>query len=136
MWGIPSRWEDIPLAQDCAKNPSRDEYDILTNYQRIGQKESRKSGKFLRTICQLVYYHSGGLRINPNLYECGKVCPSLLNTWSNNKNEKWIPSMSTKLQVLVSIQALILVQKPYFNEPGYASWNGTAKGETNSQKYN
>ncbi|KAL5757081.1 hypothetical protein ACOSQ2_021827 [Xanthoceras sorbifolium] len=40
------------------------------------------------------------------------------------------------LQVLVSIQALILNQKPYFNEPGYASWNGTAKGETNSQKYN
>ncbi|KAL5849193.1 hypothetical protein ACOSQ4_007206 [Xanthoceras sorbifolium] len=79
----------------------------------------------------LVYYHSGGLRINSNLYECGKVCPSLLNTWSGNKNEKWIPSMSTMLQVLVFIQVLILNQKPYFNEPGYASWNGTAKGETN-----
>ncbi|KAK3198943.1 hypothetical protein Dsin_022358 [Dipteronia sinensis] len=84
----------------------------------------------------LVYYHSGGLRINPNLYNCGKVCLSLLNTWSGNKNEKWIPSMSTMLQVLVSIQALILNQKPYFNEPGYASSNGTAHGENSSQRYN
>ncbi|XVF18841.1 hypothetical protein REPUB_Repub11eG0057500 [Reevesia pubescens] len=83
-----------------------------------------------------VYYHSGGLRLNPNLYCCGKVCLSLLNTWSGNKNEKWIPSMSTMLQVLVSIQALILNQKPYFNEPGYARHSGTPKGESLSQQYN
>ena len=25
-------------------------------------------------VLQLVYYHSGGLRLNPNLYNCGKVC--------------------------------------------------------------
>lgn len=84
----------------------------------------------------MVYYHAGGLRINPNLYACGKVCLSLLNTWSGNKNEKWIPSVSTTLQVLVSIQALILNQKPYFNEPGYESWNGTKDGESRSQEYN
>ncbi|KAI5385317.1 hypothetical protein KIW84_072062 [Lathyrus oleraceus] len=28
-----------------------------------------------------VHYHSGGLRLNPNLYQCGKVCLSLLGTW-------------------------------------------------------
>ncbi|XP_022717116.1 probable ubiquitin-conjugating enzyme E2 26 isoform X2 [Durio zibethinus] len=83
-----------------------------------------------------VYYHSGGLRLNPNLYSCGKVCLSLLNTWSGNKNEKWIPSMSTMLQVLVSIQALILNQKPYFNEPGWAHHSGTPKGELLSRQYN
>ncbi|XVF04221.1 hypothetical protein REPUB_Repub05bG0063700 [Reevesia pubescens] len=83
-----------------------------------------------------VHYHSGGLRLNPNLYCCGKVCLSLLNTWSGNKNEKWIPSMSTMLQVLVSIQALILNQNPYFNEPGWAHHNGTPKGELLSRQYN
>ncbi|XAR56545.1 Ubiquitin--protein ligase [Bertholletia excelsa] len=83
-----------------------------------------------------VYYHSGGLRINPNLYNSGKVCLSLLNTWSGNKNEKWIPGRSTMLQVLVSIQALILNAKPYFNEPGYASMSGSANGEKNSLQYN
>ncbi|KAJ4726309.1 Ubiquitin-conjugating enzyme like [Melia azedarach] len=83
-----------------------------------------------------VHYHSGGLRLNPNLYNCGKVCLSLLNTWNGQKNEKWIPSVSTMLQVLVSIQALILNEKPYFNEPGYASTTGTPHGELQSQMYN
>ncbi|CAO2170989.1 unnamed protein product [Urochloa humidicola] len=66
----------------------------------------------------LVSYRSGGLRLNPNLYECGKVCLSLLNTWAGAACEKWNPSDSTMLQVLVSIQALVLNAKPYFNEPG------------------
>ncbi|KAB2615887.1 ubiquitin-conjugating enzyme E2 25 [Pyrus ussuriensis x Pyrus communis] len=83
-----------------------------------------------------VYYHSGGLRLNPNLYNCGKVCLSLLNTWSGNKNEKWLPGVSTMLQVLVSIQGLILNTKPYFNEPGYANTNGSAAGEKRSEEYN
>lgn len=39
------------------------------------------------------------------------------------------------LQLLVSIQALILNQKPYFNEPGYASSAGTASGEAHSKVY-
>ncbi|KAL9383323.1 hypothetical protein Peur_023646 [Populus x canadensis] len=83
----------------------------------------------------LVYYHSGGLRLNPNLYNCGKVCLSLLGTWQGNKNEKWQPGVSTVLQVLVSIQALILNQKPFFNEPGYELLSGSANGEKRSQEY-
>ncbi|KAM6584729.1 hypothetical protein CsatB_011731 [Cannabis sativa] len=83
-----------------------------------------------------VYYHSGGLRLNPNLYNTGKVCLSLLNTWSGNKNEKWIPGTSTMLQVLVSIQGLILNTKPYFNEPGYAPMSGSENGEKRSLQYN
>ncbi|KAM5585999.1 putative ubiquitin-conjugating enzyme E2 26 [Rosa sericea] len=83
-----------------------------------------------------VYYHSGGLRLNPNLYNCGKVCLSLLNTWSGGKQEKWIPGKSTMLQVLVSIQGLILNTEPYFNEPGWAPMKGTPGGEMASKKYN
>lgn len=40
------------------------------------------------------------------------------------------------LQVLVSIQGLILNQKPYFNEPGFASMKGSEAGEIQSQQYN
>ncbi|XP_047966688.1 putative ubiquitin-conjugating enzyme E2 38 [Salvia hispanica] len=83
-----------------------------------------------------VYYHSGGLRINPNLYNSGKVCLSLLNTWSGSRKEKWIPDQSTALQVLVSIQGLILNAKPYFNEPGYEGEMGTKRGEDSSSAYN
>lgn len=68
----------------------------------------------------LVHYRSFGLRINPNLYANGKVCLSLLNTWLGSRNEKWNPGESTVLQVLVSIQGLVLNKNPYFNEPGTA----------------
>lgn len=81
-------------------------------------------------------YRSGGLRLNPNLYECGKVCLSLLNTWSGTGCEMWNPSNSTMLQVLVSIQALVLNSKPYFNEPGYAMHANTSQGEKQSMAYN
>lgn len=82
-----------------------------------------------------VYYHSGGLRLNPNLYENGKVCLSLLNTWTGDKNEKWIPKNSTMLQVLVSIQALILNSEPFFNEPGFSTKHLGEDGKRRSKIY-
>lgn len=85
---------------------------------------------------QSAYYHSGGWRINPNLYEEGKVCLSLLNTWTGRGNEVWDPSSSSILQVLVSLQGLVLNSKPYFNEAGYDKQIGTAEGEKNSLSYN
>ncbi|KAI9194017.1 hypothetical protein LWI28_002350 [Acer negundo] len=65
-----------------------------------------------------VFYRSHGLRLNPNLYASGNVCLSILNTWHGEGNEKWNPAKSTILQVLVSIQGLVLNAKPFFNEPG------------------
>ncbi|XP_059284068.1 putative ubiquitin-conjugating enzyme E2 38 [Lycium ferocissimum] len=84
----------------------------------------------------MVYYYSGGLRLNPNLYDCGKVCLSLLNTWTGKGNERWLPKSSTMLQVLVSIQALILNAKPFFNEPGYEASYPGPEGERRSKAYN
>ncbi|XP_062192129.1 probable ubiquitin-conjugating enzyme E2 23 [Phragmites australis] len=82
------------------------------------------------------YYHSGGLRVNPNLYVDGKVCLSLLNTWTGRGNEVWDPSSSSILQVLVSLQGLVLNEKPYFNEAGYEKQVGTVEGEKNAVPYN
>ncbi|KAM5573699.1 hypothetical protein ABKV19_013307 [Rosa sericea] len=62
-----------------------------------------------------VQYRSYGLRFLPNFYASGYVCLSLLSTWTGKKGEKWDPAQSTILQVLVSIQALVLNEKPYFN---------------------
>ncbi|PKA55661.1 putative ubiquitin-conjugating enzyme E2 23 [Apostasia shenzhenica] len=84
----------------------------------------------------VAYYHSGGLRVNPNLYVDGKVCLSLLNTWTGRGNEVWEPSSSSILQVLVSLQGLVLNSKPYFNEAGYEKQVGTVEGEKNSIPYN
>ncbi|XP_031116617.1 putative ubiquitin-conjugating enzyme E2 38 [Ipomoea triloba] len=84
----------------------------------------------------MLYYYSGGLRLNPNLYDSGKVCLSLLNTWTGQATEIWQPKQSTMLQILVSIQALILNAKPFFNEPGYESSYVGVKGEQKSKEYN
>lgn len=68
------------------------------------------------------YFHSwtnGSGPINPNLYEDGKICLSLLGTWhADQRNESW-SAKSTLLQVLVSIHALVLNKDPYYNEAGY-----------------
>ncbi|XP_043273976.1 baculoviral IAP repeat-containing protein 6 isoform X1 [Venturia canescens] len=76
------------------------------------------------------------VRFNPNLYNDGKVCLSVLNTWQGRPEEKWNAHTSSFLQVLVSIQSLILVPEPYFNEPGYERSRGTPAGAQSSQEYN
>jgi len=39
------------------------------------------------------------IRFNPNLYNDGKVCLSVLNTWHGRPEEKWNPQTSSFLQV-------------------------------------
>ncbi|KAJ1481947.1 ubiquitin-conjugating enzyme/RWD-like protein [Baffinella frigidus] len=76
----------------------------------------------------------GRVRFNPNLYQDGKVCLSLLGTWPG---PSWQPDgTSTLLQVLVSIQGLIMVPQPYFNEPGFESIQGTRHGDMGAKQYN
>jgi len=84
----------------------------------------------------LCYFHAhyvGNERLNPNLYVDGKVCLSLLGTWSG---PSWDPQRSTMLQVLVSLQGLVLVEEPYFNEPGHECDAGTEQGQQASALYN
>ncbi len=83
------------------------------------------------------FVNNGNKRFNPNLYDCGKVCLSLLGTWnSSEKGEMWNSSTSTFNQLLISIQAQILIDEPYFNEPGHEKYIGKPHGIENSTKYN
>lgn len=63
---------------------------------------------------QLMTTGAGTVRFNPNLYADGKVCLSILGTWSG---PGWSPAMSLQ-SVLLSIQSL-LCENPYFNEPAF-----------------
>ena len=85
-----------------------------------------------------VYFHSwtnGIGRVNPNLYEDGKVCLSLLGTWEGNEQtEIWTPK-STLLQVFVSIQSLILVREPYYNEAGFEVLSASDDNAVASRNY-
>ncbi|KAF5842289.1 ubiquitin-conjugating enzyme/RWD-like protein [Dunaliella salina] len=79
----------------------------------------------------------GRARFNPNLYADGKVCLSLINTWhASHESEKWNPSQTTTFQVLVSIQAMILVEDPYYNEPAHEVARGTDTGRSSAASYN
>lgn len=55
----------------------------------------------------------GNTRFNPNLYNCGKVCVSILNTWAG---DKW-SACQTITSVLLTLCTL-LVNYPIQNEPG------------------
>ncbi|KAI0565521.1 Ubiquitin-conjugating enzyme [Gracilaria domingensis] len=56
----------------------------------------------------------GRVRFNPNLYSDGKVCLSILGTWTG---PAWSSAESLS-SVLLSIQSL-MCPEPYHNEPGY-----------------
>jgi ubiquitin-protein ligase len=76
---------------------------------------------------------NGHVRFNPNLYNDGQVCLSLLGTWHG---PGWIANQSTLLQVLLSIQSMIFVPDPYFNEPAWDINRGTPQGRQSSENYN
>lgn len=80
--------------------------------------------------------NTGGIRFNPNLYDSGYVCSSILNTWRGLASESWTPELSTIFQIFMSIQSQILVEQPYFNEPGYEKTMNTPNGQKNSDEYN
>ena len=57
--------------------------------------------------------NGNNIRFNPNLYKCGKVCVSLLNTW---KGDQWT-SCQTISTILLTLCTL-LCSDPLLNEPG------------------
>lgn len=58
--------------------------------------------------------NDGATRFNPNLYRCGKVCVSILNTWSG---DQWSACQTIK-SVLLTLCSL-LNNAPLENEPGH-----------------
>ncbi|XP_045600146.1 ubiquitin-conjugating enzyme E2 Z isoform X2 [Procambarus clarkii] len=67
------------------------------------------------------------VRFNPNLYKNGKVCLSILGTWSG---PAWSPA-SNLSSVLLSLQSL-MNERPYHNEPGYEEEHNIG----DSERYN
>ncbi|XP_014214684.1 (E3-independent) E2 ubiquitin-conjugating enzyme UBE2O [Copidosoma floridanum] len=122
-----------------------DRMDLYSVMMRGPEKTPYEDGLFLfdfqlsadyptaPPLCHYISYCSD--RLNPNLYEDGKVCVSLLGTWAGRGTEVWT-SASTLLQVIVSIQGLILVAEPYFNEAGFEKQKGSQQGRENSRMYN
>jgi ubiquitin-conjugating enzyme E2 Z len=115
-----------------------DDTDILQGYAMIvGPSDTPYFGGFyffkFKYPCDyphsppaLTYCTNGdNIRFNPNLYKCGKVCVSLLNTW---RGEQWTScqSISTVLLTLCTL----LCKNPLLNEPG------VSKGHPDYNAYN
>jgi ubiquitin-conjugating enzyme E2 Z len=103
-----------------------DDTDMLKGYAMIvGPSETPYFGGyyFFEFVFPVDYPHTppkvkyctngNNIRFNPNLYTCGKVCVSLLNTW---RGEQWTScqSISTILLTLCTL----LCKNPLLNEPG------------------
>jgi ubiquitin-protein ligase len=80
----------------------------------------------------LVKYMTNGdnIRFNPNLYTNGKVCISLLNTWSG---EQWTScqNISTVLLTLCTL----LCKDPLLNEPGVSKTHNDLNNYTSIIEY-
>mmetsp|Transcript_19286 Transcript_19286/g.53797 ORF Transcript_19286/g.53797 Transcript_19286/m.53797 type:complete len:720 (+) Transcript_19286:180-2339(+) len=106
---------DVTMGNDYPNKPPRVKFLTTSSFHPEGRRNDR-------------------VRFNPNLYPDGKVCLSLLGTWDG---PSWTPKESTLLQVLVSLQSLILgVANPYFNEPGFERTEGSPYGDVQSKAYN
>ena len=105
---------------------SHDETDMLKGYALIiGPSDTPYYGGFYFFKFNYPYDYpyappkvtymtnDGHTRFNPNLYKCGKVCVSILNTWSG---DKW-SSCQTINSILLTLCSL-LNNSPLENEPG------------------
>jgi len=103
-----------------------DDVDILKGYAMIiGQPDTPYFGGYYFFEFDFptnyphsppsVKYRTNGnkIRFNPNLYICGKVCVSLLNTW---QGDQWT-SCQTISSILLTLSTL-LCSDPLLNEPG------------------
>ena len=77
----------------------------------------------------------GAIRFNPNLYHDGKVCLSLLGTWRGTATENWDSKLSSILQILMSLQAIVMSEEVYFNEPGFEGELGKPIGDKKNRGY-
>lgn len=65
---------------------------------------------------QVFFVNHDAVRIHPNMYEDGKCCSTILNTWGDNIFEKWTSSMGIET-ILITFHSF-LDNHPYTYEPG------------------
>merc|ERR1712087_718160 len=70
---------------------------------------------------------------SPNLHQSsGKVCLSLLGTWSG---PGWQSNVSNVYQVLSSLLFMVFgAEHPYYMEPSHGGWEGTVQGRTEHER--
>lgn len=65
---------------------------------------------------EVFFVNFDSVRIHPNMYETGKCCSTILNTWGDSIFEKWTSSMNIE-SILITFHSF-LDNNPYTYEPG------------------
>lgn len=65
---------------------------------------------------EVTFINYDGVRIHPNMYQDGKCCATILNTWGDDRLEKWTSSMGVET-ILLTFHSF-LDNNPYTYEPG------------------
>lgn len=65
---------------------------------------------------KVTFINYDGIRVHPNMYEDGRCCASILNTWGDCKYEKWTSSMG--IESIIQTFYSFLDNNPYTHEPG------------------
>merc|ERR1719334_1174704 len=88
--------------------------------------------KHVSNGAQLCHANNGPGGFSPNLHQSsGKVCLSLLGTWSG---PGWEPNKSNVYQLLSTLLLMVFgAEHPYYMEPSYGGWEGTAYGKTSHE---
>ena len=62
------------------------------------------------------FINHDSVRIHPNMYEDGKCCATILNTWGDDPLERWTSSMG--IETILIMFHSFLDNNPYMYEPG------------------
>ena len=122
---------------------THDDEDILKGYALIiGPSETPYFGgnyffeiqypaNYPHSPPHVIYCTNGdNIRFNPNLYKCGKVCVSILNTW---RGEQWTSCQT--ISTLLLTLCTLLCKNPLLNEPSVTSTHADFNNYTKIIQY-
>lgn len=103
--------EDITTIYALIKAP----YDSVYRHKFIKLK-IKVPDNYPHSPPQVFFINHDSVRIHPNMYEDGKCCATILNTWGDDVLEKWTSSMGIET-ILLTFHSF-LDNNPYTYEPG------------------
>ncbi|CAH8497953.1 unnamed protein product [Dicrocoelium dendriticum] len=120
-----AEFDQCPLVSAPASIEQELSNDKHPDDKALMRRDSRRESRAMITVDSI-----------PDEYREGHVCLSLLGTWSGKGLENWNAESSNLLQLVVSLQGLILNSEPYFNEAGFELCRGAEGTSERSRVYN
>lgn len=103
--------ENINILHTIIKAP----YDSIYRHKFI-RLDFKIPENYPHSPPEVTFKNYDGVRIHPNMYENGKCCATILNTWGDDIFEKWTSSMGIET-ILLTFHSF-LDNNPYMYEPG------------------